>query len=365
MTPSIDGSKGLRIAVIGVIDRRNPRLDEFVKGWRDLGADVKFVRIPAKRHAIVQLSAAVRGIRRLRWAQAIYAAPLHMRLGPAYWLLAKLVRRPLLLDYIVGLSDWIEDRSARSARHKQIARWIDIFNLTRCDAISDTEQHRAQLETLLGRPFPRLTVIPISARSGIVPLPPPPTDALKHVLFVGSFIPFHGIEVIVRAAHLLRDRPDIRFVLIGSGQTLPQIEQLIRELDLSNVELRKGFFPLDTLRGDFERASVCLGVFGTGEKRNVVVPNKILDAILLGRPVITAASAAVEAVLTPGEHLVTIPPGDPRALAEAVSALLAEPARSRALVDAGRKWVAAERDAKTIAQRVLNQLQQMASGRMS
>lgn len=363
MTPVIEGSKGLRIAVIGVIDRRNPRLDEFVKGWKSLGANVKLVQIPAKRRMIAQIWAALRRIRRLRWANAIYAAPLHMRLGPTYWLLAKLVRRPLLLDYIVGLSDWNEDRGVRSDRHKRIARWIDIFNLTRCDAISDTEQHRAQLETLLGRKFPRLTAVPISARSGVLPLPPPPNDALKRVLFVGSFIPFHGVDVIVRAAHLLRHRRDIQFVLIGSGQTLPQIERLIGELDLPNIELRKGYFPLDTLQSDFERASLCLGVFGTGEKRNVVIPNKILDAFLLGRPVVTAASAAVEAVLTPGEHLVTVPPGDPRALAEAVSELLADPARCSALVNAALKWVAAERDATAIARRVLNQLEQMASRR--
>lgn len=355
----IEPTQEFRIAVIGVIDRSNPRLDEFVKGWKRMGADVKFVRIPAKRRMAVQLTAAIRGFRQLRWADAIYAAPLNMHYGPVYWLLAKLARRPLLLDYIVGLSDWIEDRGTYTFRRKRLARWIDRFNLMRCDAVTDTGQHRAQYESLLGRSFPRLTAVPISARSGLTVLPPPPDAAPKHVLFVGSFIPFHGIDVIVRAAHLLRERSDIRFVLIGSGQTYAQSERLAATLDLTHIELRKGYFPFATLRGDYERASICLGVFGEGEKRNVVVPNKVLDALTLGRPVITASSAAIEAVMTPGEQLVTVPPGDPRALADAISDLLADPARCRRLVEAGRKWAAAERNPKVIAGQVLDQLRQM------
>lgn len=153
MTAMIEPIQEFRIAVIGVIDRSNPRLDEFVKGWKRMGAAVKFVRIPAKRRMAVQLTAAIRGFRQLRWADAIYVAPLNMHYGPVYWLLAKLARRPLLLDYIVGLSDWIEDRGTYTFRRKRLARWIDRFNLMRCDAVTDTGQHRAQYESLLGGRF--------------------------------------------------------------------------------------------------------------------------------------------------------------------------------------------------------------------
>jgi glycosyltransferase involved in cell wall biosynthesis len=42
----------------------------------------------------------------------------------------------------------------------------------------------------------------------------------------------------------------------------------------------------------------------------------------LGRPVITADSAALTEFFTPGEHVVTVPPGNPEALVHAIRMLV-------------------------------------------
>ena len=61
-----------------------------------------------------------------------------------------------------------------------------------------------------------------------------------------------------------------------------------------------------------------LGVFGRTAKAKRVVPNKVYQGLAMARPVITADSPAVREFFAPGEHLHTVPAGDPEALADAV-----------------------------------------------
>jgi glycosyltransferase involved in cell wall biosynthesis len=71
----------------------------------------------------------------------------------------------------------------------------------------------------------------------------------------------------------------------------------------------------------------------------MVVPNKVWQAAAAGRPLVTRDGPALREVLTPGEHCVACPPGDPAALAAAVTQLLDDPARAERLGRAARAHV--------------------------
>jgi glycosyltransferase involved in cell wall biosynthesis len=155
------------------------------------------------------------------------------------------------------------------------------------------------------------------------------------VAFSGSFMPLHGVDTIVRAASLLADEPGIRFVLVGEGQTKPGAVELARTLGCENITF------LDPLYGPALRyllcnAQVLLGVFGTSAKAQVVVPNKVVDALALAKPVITAGTPAIRRILDASE-ITTVPPGDPRALADAIRTLRSDPATAQRLASAGRR----------------------------
>jgi glycosyltransferase involved in cell wall biosynthesis len=66
---------------------------------------------------------------------------------------------------------------------------------------------------------------------------------------------------------------------------------------------------------------VCLGVFGTSGKAQRVIPNKVFDALATARPALTADTEGVREVLVHGDNAYLCPPGDPGALAEAITAL--------------------------------------------
>ena len=109
-----------------------------------------------------------------------------------------------------------------------------------------------------------------------------------------------------------------RFRLIGDGQERPAAERLAKELQLDNVDFVDAVSETE-LAGEIARASICLGVFGTTDKAQRVVANKVFQCAAAGRAVITADTPAIRTAF--GDALVTVPVGDAAALADAVRGL--------------------------------------------
>jgi len=140
----------------------------------------------------------------------------------------------------------------------------------------------------------------------------------RRVLFYGRYLPLHGIDTIIAAAARLRERADV--VLIGDGPERPRMQTLAARLGVA-VTWRDEV-PLAALPGELAAASVVLGVFGTGRKAAMVVPNKVYQAAAAGCALVTGDGPALREVLDPGVHCLACAPGDADALAAAVGRLL-------------------------------------------
>jgi glycosyltransferase involved in cell wall biosynthesis len=84
------------------------------------------------------------------------------------------------------------------------------------------------------------------------------------------------------------------------------------------------------------------------------LPLVVLEAMAQARPVVATAVGGTPELVVDGETGVLVPAGDADALAEALDRLLRDPERARRLGEAGRRRVAAEFDADTLAERVLS-----------
>ncbi|MEX0656426.1 MAG: glycosyltransferase [Nitrosopumilaceae archaeon] len=157
------------------------------------------------------------------------------------------------------------------------------------------------------------------------------------VLFFGSFIPLHGIDVIVKAAAILQNKDNIVFKICGDGQTKPEIEKLIVEQKLKNIELL-GIVSKNTLLEDIHSSDVCLGIFGNTEKAKKVLTNKVFQILASKKPLITMESpTANECHLEDKKNCILVPPANPQKLADAILFLKNDPNKLLDIAEEGYK----------------------------
>lgn len=141
-----------------------------------------------------------------------------------------------------------------------------------------------------------------------------------HVLFFGNFIPLQGVQFIIRAAKLLERNDDIKFDIIGNGQTYHQVRALASELQVKNIFFHEHQSIYELARS-ISQADLCLGIFGDTEKAQRVIPNKVYEAIAMGRPVLTADTPAIRELFTDRQDILFCRGADPTDLADKISLL--------------------------------------------
>jgi len=250
-------------------------------------------------------------------------------------------RRPLALDVFMSLYLIAAERGL-TARHRFTGRLIYVLEKLACRLpdrlILDTAEYVAWFCQMYGLEPARFCLLPTGADDRIFrPLEATEReDGRFRVLYYGTFIPNHGVEHIVQAARLLRDRLDIHFELIGEGPTKAPAVALAQECGLDNVTF-VDWVAKAALPQRIAQADVCLGVFGRTPQSMMTVQNKIYEGLAMARPVITGDSPTVRAQLVLGTHVFLVPRGDPDALAGAILTLHDDAALRERLAREGRR----------------------------
>jgi glycosyltransferase involved in cell wall biosynthesis len=139
------------------------------------------------------------------------------------------------------------------------------------------------------------------------------------VLCVCRFYPRKRLELLLRAANLLRRRiPELRIRIVGGGPEAPALLRLWRELKLEPIVSWLGELPRHELAREYNRADVfCLP--SVQEGFGIV----FLEAMAAGLPIVAARAAAVPEVV---KHGVLVDPKDFEALADGIWRLWRDPA---------------------------------------
>ena len=342
-----------RVAFIGAFDPDYTRHAVIRTGLEQNGVEVRLLAIPKNSNTLLRIQHLIRSFRQVRDCDLVFIPAFNQLTVPLAWLLGHVYRKRVVVDYLVGLTDLIADRG-------QVARWrewlykrIDRFNTQRLTTLTDTQAHKTIFQKLWGGKLEKMHILPVGYREALqVAMKDPPVDSFV-AQYLGSFIPFHHVETIIRAADLLREMPQIQFELIGDGQTFEVNRQLAESLALENVRFVKGFIQPPELLDILSRASLFLGVFGDSEKTLYVVPTKVYESMVLKRPIVTADSPALREFFTVGEHLVTVASNDPQALAEAIRELAEDRDLRKRLARQGAEKVQHEFSPKRIGEQLL------------
>ena len=252
-------------------------------------------------------------------------------------------RRPLVLDILMSLHLIAEERglTARSPSTGALLFWLEKYGLKLPDLlIADTPEYRTYYCEKYGLQPARFALVPLGVDDRVYrPMPEiqPPSDSFR-VIYYGTFIPLHGVETMIRAAAALQDDPRIQFDFYGDGQERRSAEQLIRALNLKNIQLH-GWVPKEELPGKIAQSHLVLGVFGTSKQSLCTIQNKIWEAMIMQRPVISGDAETIRAELKHLEHIYLVARADPLALAEGIRYLAAHPQVGAQMVSAAYERV--------------------------
>jgi glycosyltransferase involved in cell wall biosynthesis len=130
----------------------------------------------------------------------------------------------------------------------------------------------------------------------------------------------HDPVIVFEAARLLRDDPDIHFLLSGWGIGFDRLKQMQSEADLPNVTLIGRVED-----GDLEEFLSAANVWLIPYRKNVAgvsVPSRFYNLLAVGRPVVLVSEPEAEAALTVTENNLgwVVAPGRADELAKALRA---------------------------------------------
>ena len=146
----------------------------------------------------------------------------------------------------------------------------------------------------------------------------------------GTLLQRYGIETLIEAVALLRDQlPGLHLDVIGEGEYRPQLEALTSRLGVNDYISFIDRVPFDQLALYLLQADV-----GLVPVWAPFVPNKLMEYLMLGLPVITTDSAAVRHYFD-DDAVCYVEAKNVHGLAEAILSLYRNPERRKKLAEVG------------------------------
>lgn len=253
-------------------------------------------------------------------------------------LLSRFRGKPLVWDvfmstYLVALERKLDQASPFTVN---MLRRIEKLALRQPDRlIQDTAPYVDWLTTTYDIPADNFRLVPTGADDRIFfPKEAEEIDPyIFRVLYYGTYIPNHGVSIIVEAAHLLADDPSIKFEFVGQGPDQARAVQMAKELQLSNITF-VNWLKKSTLTQRIAAANLCLGVFGDTPQSLMTVQNKVYECLAMRKAVLTGSSVATQDAFENGVHLAMCE-RTPEALAASIRELRNDPTHCQQMAEAG------------------------------
>ena len=213
-----------------------------------------------------------------------------------------------------------------------------------------------------GLPRTQITFLPNGADTEFLK-PQPPSRALldrwrlhgkKVFLYVGTHAYYHGLDTLIEAATLLRERSDIVFLMIGDGPERARLKQLSVDRGLTNVIF--GQSPYEEMDQLYSIAYASVATLRKMDVAQSMRLSKVFPSLSCAVPVIYAGVGEAAELLEAHKCGVVVEPEEPALLAQAISRLASDQSMRHAMGCAGRAFVEREYSWSTIVGRWLEEL---------
>lgn len=248
----------------------------------------------------------------------------HLFAAPAIWI-ARIRGIPVIINYRGGEADVFFDKAFA---------WIKP-SLCRTDAIIVPSGF---LEAVFRKRGFSTSIVPniidlsrFSAETGA-------RDSLKtdpHIIVTRNLEPIYDNSTVLRAFGIIRRTfPTAKLTLAGSGPERQILEKLVAGLNMADVVTFTGRVDNVGMAFLYRSADVMVNPSLADN-----MPISVLEALASGVPVVSTDVGGVPYLVEHGKTALLVPPQDPSAMADAILALLNEPARARKISEAGKESV--------------------------
>jgi glycosyltransferase involved in cell wall biosynthesis len=170
-------------------------------------------------------------------------------------------------------------------------------------------------------------------------------------LYAGAHGMSNDLQVVLQAAHRLRGQDNIRFVFLGDGKEKNSLVAEAAEMKLPNVVFLAPV-PKDEMPAALAASDACIAILKPIPLYRTVYPNKVFDYMAAGKPVVLAIEGVIQEVVDQANAGIPVPPGDPKALAEAVLRLAQNPTEGRLMGCRGRQYIEQHFDRAVLAKQL-------------
>jgi colanic acid biosynthesis glycosyl transferase WcaI len=314
------------------------------------------------------VSAAVLGIRNVSKPDVVVATSPQLLTGLTGWYLARKFKVPFVFE-VRDL--WPESIMAVDAMKENflisLLKKVSAFLYSRSSRIVTVgEGYKRRILDLYHVRAKKISVIPNGVETGLWK-PGARNNALRRslgwgddfvVLYLGTIGMAHALHRLVQAAGLLRERRDIRIVIVGEGADKKQVRQEIEHRGLTNIQV------LDSVpkKKVSEYYAACdLGVVHLRDTPlfREVLPSKIFEYLAMSRPIISAVGGDANRLAQVSGGGIGIEPEDPRKMAQVIQKLSHEKARLRSMGKKGRRYVLRHYDRMVLAEKYAKVLKQV------
>jgi len=263
------------------------------------------------------------------------------------WFVALLKRKPFLLEIRDLWPEFAIDMGVLTNPVLiGLSRWLENFLYARADHILVNSPAYRDYIHAKGVPLEKISLV----ANGVAPDLFDPLaegervrrelglDGCFVVTYAGALGLANDIPTVLRAADRLRDHKNIRFLFVGDGKERKNLESLAAEMRLSNA-IFTGSRPKNDMPDILAASDACLAILMDIPMFRSTYPNKVFDYMAAGRPCILAIDGVIRQVVEAADAGIFVPPGNDKALAEAVQWLDSHHDRARAMGASARSYV--------------------------
>lgn len=145
------------------------------------------------------------------------------------------------------------------------------------------------------------------------------------VVFAGNIGAAQGVDVIIKAADILKNYTEIKFIVIGEGSKRDWMIQECLQRGLSNVHLL-GHHPVELMPSTLQQASVLLVTLVNQPIFSYTIPSKVQAYLAAGRPILTCLNGEGARIVQEANAGIAVEAENVNLLADAILKMYKMPA---------------------------------------